>query len=145
MNVDPNKVFIIAEAGVNHNGDLNMAKKLVEVAKEANADAVKFQTFRPGELTGKFAFKVDYQAQNTDKNESRFEMSKKLALPYEDFAILQQHADKCGILFLSTPDGYPSLDYLVDVLNIPIIKIGSTEVTHWEFLKRVALKNITPK
>ena len=134
------RVFIIAEAGVNHNGDINLAKQLIDAAKMANADAVKFQTFKPGEVTGKFAFKVSYQQVNGNKDESRYEMSRKLALSYDAFRELQHYANQQGILFLSTPDGYESLNFLVDELNIPIIKIGSTEVTHVQFLEAVALK-----
>lgn len=135
------KVFIIAEAGVNHNGDIEIAKKLIDAAIAAKVDAVKFQTFKPGEVTGKFAFKVDYQAKATARDESRYEMSKKLALPYEDFGVLKKYCEEKGGLFLSTPDGYASLEYLTEQLNIPVIKISSTEMTHVQFLKAAALKN----
>jgi len=135
------KVFIIAEAGVNHNGKLSVAKQLVDVAIYANADAVKFQTFKLGELTGKFAFKVAYQKEATGDNGSRYEMSRQLALSYKEFAVLQRYCHVKGILFLSTPDGYESLDFLVDKLRMPIIKISSTEMTHLEFLKAAAKKN----
>lgn len=134
------KVFIIAEAGVNHDGDLNKARKLVDVAHDAKADAVKFQTFKPGEITGKFAFKVDYQAANTNASESRYVMSARLALSYEAFDELQRYCKKKKILFLSTPDGDDSLDFLVDQLDIPIIKVGSSEITHHSFLERIARK-----
>lgn len=135
------KVFIIAEAGVNHDGSLNQAFKLIDIAANAKADAVKFQTFQPGECTGRFSFKVDYINKTTSKDESRYDMSARLALSYDDFRKLKNYSEKKGILFLSTPDGYESLHFLVDELDIPLIKVGSTEVTHLEFLKEVAKKN----
>lgn len=134
-------VFVIAEAGVNHNGDLDLAKKLVDIAAEAKADAVKFQTFKPGECTGKFAFKVAYQEQSTDEAESRFELSNRLALPFKAFTAIKEYCEGKGIMFLSTPDGKASLDFLVDGLNVAMIKISSTEITNTEFLKMIALKN----
>ncbi len=134
------RTFVIAEAGVNHNGDVELAKKLIDSANAAKADAVKFQTWKPGELTGKFTDKVGYQRETTDAAESRYELSKRLALPFEAFRELQSYADKRGILFLSTPDGFESLDFLVDELNVPIIKVGSSEVTHIPFLEAVGAK-----
>lgn len=132
------KTFIIGEAGVNHNGDVELAKKLVDAAKECGADAVKFQTWKQGECTGRFAIKVDYL--EGDDSESRFDISNKLMLPYEAFVEIKKHCEKVGILFLSTPDGYESLDFLVDELDMPFIKISSTETTHLEFLKKVGQK-----
>lgn len=134
-------LFVIAEAGVNHNGDVALAKALVDAAAEAKADAVKFQTWKPGEITGKFAFKVGYLEETTDEGESRYELSNRLALPYEAFREIKAHAEKRGILFLSTPDGFDSLNFLVDDLDMPYIKIGSTEVTFPQFLEAVGSKN----
>lgn len=134
-----NRVFLIAEAGVNHNGDIEIARKLIDVAAESGADAVKFQTWKPGELTGKFAIKVKYIDNGSD--ETRYDISKNLALPYPVFKELKTYANKKGILFLSTPDGFESLDFLVDKLDMPIIKISSTEITHLAFLRAVAGKN----
>ena len=139
-NIINNQVFIIAEAGVNHNGELKLAKKLVDAAKEANVDAVKFQTFKPGEVTGRFAFKVEYQ-EASQMGDDRYEMSQKLALPYDAFRELKAYCETKEILFLSTPDGEDSLNFLVDELDIPIIKVGSTEVTHLSYLKAIAQKN----
>lgn len=133
-------VFLIAEAGVNHDGDEGMAMRLVEAAAAAKADAVKFQTWKPGEITGRFAYKVDYIKETTSASESRYELSKRLALPFEVFRRLQAHAKECGILFLSTPDGHESLDFLADELAMPIIKVGSTEVTHPQLLEHVGRK-----
>ena len=133
--------YIIAEAGVNHNGDINLAKELIDVAYKSGADAVKFQTWRPGELTGEFSFKVNYLEKHTPESESRFELSKKLCLSYDEFRELKLYCDKVGIQFLSTPDGFESLNFLVDELDIPIIKIGSTELNHILFLEAVGKKN----
>jgi N-acetylneuraminate synthase/N,N'-diacetyllegionaminate synthase len=132
------KTFIIGEAGVNHNGDLSLAKKMVDSAIYAGADAIKFQTWKPGELTGKYAIKVKYI--DNGSPETRYDLSRRLALTYSAFEDLQAYCNKKGILFLSTPDGYESLNFLVDGLQIPIIKISSTEVTHIRFLKEVAKK-----
>ena len=133
--------YIIAEAGVNHNGDINLAKELIDVAYKSGADAVKFQTWKPGELTGEFSFKVNYLEKHTPESESRFELSKKLCLSYDEFRELKLYCDKVGIQFLSTPDGFESLNFLVDELDIPIIKIGSTELNHILFLEAVGKKN----
>lgn len=130
-------VYIIAEAGVNHNGSIKLAKKLVDMAKQCGADAVKFQTFKAEESTGIKADKAAYQKKNDVMKESQFDMIKKLELPFEDFTILKQYCDKLKIDFLSTPDGEQSLNCLVD-LNVSKIKIGSTEVTNYPFLKKIA-------
>jgi len=133
--------YIIAEAGVNHNGDINLAKKLIDVAYKSGADAVKFQTWKAGELIGDFSFKVNYLEKQTPKNESYFELLERLCLSYDDFRELKLYCDKVGIQFLSTPDGFESLNFLVDELDIPIIKIGSTELNHISFLEAVGKKN----
>jgi N-acetylneuraminate synthase/N,N'-diacetyllegionaminate synthase len=133
--------YIIAEAGVNHNGDINLAKNLIDIAYDSGADAVKFQTWKPGELTGQFAFKVDYLDKHTPKSETRFELSKRLCLSYDAFRELKLYCEKVGIQFLSTPDGFESLDFLVDELDMPIIKIGSTELNHILFLEAVGKKD----
>lgn len=134
-------VYIIAEAGVNHNGDINLAKRLIDCAKEAGADAVKFQTFKTEKIIGKFANKAKYQVENTGEQESQYEMVKKLELPYDAFRELKTYCDEKGITFISTPDETDSLDFLVD-LGVPIIKIGSTEVTNLTFLKQIARKHL---
>jgi N-acetylneuraminate synthase/N,N'-diacetyllegionaminate synthase len=134
------KVFIIAEAGVNHNGSLDLAKKLIDAAKSTGADAVKFQTWKNEEIMGKLTHKVEYIDQATDPEKSLWDILNDLALSYDDFRTLQDYANKKNILFLSTPDGFESLDFLVDELNIPIIKIGSTEVTHLQYLTAIAKK-----
>ena len=136
--LEKDRVFIIAEAGVNHDGEINKGLRLVDIAADANADAVKFQTFKPGEITGRFTPNVEYLEGKSKL--SRYELSASLALPYEDFRTLQDYSEKKGIQFLSTPDGIESLNFLVDELAMPIIKIGSTEITHLEFLAAAASK-----
>ena len=128
-----NKVFIIAEAGVNHNGDLEIAKKLILEAKKAGADAVKFQTFKAELVMSKFAQKADYQKTNTGNEESQLEMVKKLELPYEAFVILKKYCDELGIIFMSTPFDLESIDFL-DSLDLGIIKIPSGEITNLPYL-----------
>ncbi len=127
-------VYIIAEAGVNHNGDIELAKQLIDMAKEAGADAVKFQTFKAEESTSIQAEKAAYQKENDPTEESQLDMIRKLELPFEDFAILQKYCEQKEIDFISTPDGTESLSCLME-LDVPIIKIGSTEVTNYPFLK----------
>lgn len=131
-------VYIIAEAGVNHNGDLKLAKRLIDVAFECGADAVKFQTFKAEESTGLTADKADYQIRNDSTVESQLEMLKKLELPFSDFKILKEYCSQKPIDFISTPDGSDSLKCLLD-LQVPLIKIGSTEITNYPFLKEIAL------
>ncbi len=137
----PHRTFILAEAGVNHDGDVEQAKRLVEAARAAGVDAVKFQTWRPGECTGRFAFKVDYLKKTSPEDESRFELSRRLCLPYDAFRQIKAHCDQIGVPFLSTPDGFESLDFLVDELDMPVIKVSSTELTHVQFLEAVGAKN----
>jgi len=135
------KVFIIAEAGVNHNGDINLAYKLIDAAKEARVDAIKFQTFKTEKIITKYADLANYQKKNLSTKESQYEMIRKLELSYKDFKKLKDYCDKIKIIFLSTPDEECSLNFLVDELNIPIIKIGSGEVTNLPYLRKIAAKN----
>ncbi len=131
--------FIIAEAGVNHNGDINLARKLIEAAKEAGADAVKFQTFNAEELMTKNAEKAEYQKETTGIEESQFDMIKKLELSDRDFQELFDHARKKRILFLSSPFDKKSVD-LLDRLGLPAFKIPSTEITDFPLLMHIARK-----
>lgn len=130
-------VYIIAEAGVNHNGDIDIAKKLIDMASECGADAVKFQTFKAEESTGRTADKAEYQKKNDGEVDSQLEMIRKLELPFDVFFELKKYAENKGIDFISTPDGIESLKCLLDI-NVPVIKIGSTEVTNVAFLKEIA-------
>lgn len=130
-------VYVIAEAGVNHNGDIEIAKKLVDMAKECGANAIKFQTFKAEECSSFSAKKSQYQIENTCIGESQFDMLKKLELPFERFRELKQYCSDKNIDFISTPDGIESLNFLLE-LDVKIIKVGSTEVTNPEFLKQIA-------
>ena len=130
-------VYIIAEAGINHNGNVELAKKLVDAAKEAGADAIKFQTFKAEECLSKYAKKAEYQKKNDPTQETQFEMTRRLQLPFEAFDQLKKYCEQRGIHFLSTPDGTESLNYLLH-LQVPIIKISSTDMTNYRFLKEIA-------
>lgn len=129
--------FIIAEAGVNHNGSLKIAKQLIEVAARIGADAVKFQTFQVNNLILENVHKAPYQTRTTDKHDSQMNMLKKLQID-EDFHVqLIQHCKRNNILFLSTPYDEQSLDMLIK-LEVPAIKIASTDATNLLFLEKVA-------
>jgi N,N'-diacetyllegionaminate synthase len=131
--------FIIAEAGVNHNGDVELAKQLVDAAHEAGADAVKFQTWITEKLVAPDAPMADYQKRNVGHEQSQFEMLKSLELSQPQFLEIKAHADRLGILFFSTPDEEESADFLVE-LGVPLIKVGSGEVTNLPYLRHVAMK-----
>ena len=137
-----NKPYIIAEAGVNHNGSLSLAKKLIDSAKSAGADAVKFQTWKKGELTGSFTKNVSYIKKNLNSKIKRSDLSNKLQLSYNDFIFLQKYAKKKGITFLTTPDGFESLHFVTKILKVPYLKIGSTELNHSAFLTEAAKQKI---
>lgn len=128
--------FIIAEAGVNHNGSIELAKKLIDVASSCGCDAVKFQTFKSENLVSKIAQKADYQKQTTDSDESQLEMIKKLELSYDDFKELQKYCNKKNIMFLSTPFDIESIDFL-NSLNMPIFKVPSGEITNLPYLRKI--------
>lgn len=130
-------VFIIAEAGVNHNGDIKLAKKLIDTAKNAGADAVKFQTFKAENVVSKVAQKAEYQKQTTGANESQLEMVKKLELSFGDFRELKNYCDQKELLFLSTPFDLESIDYL-ESLEMPIFKVPSGEITNLPYLMKIA-------
>ena len=131
-----NKVFVIAEAGVNHNGSIELAKKLIDVASESGADAVKFQTFKAENLVSKNAQKADYQKQTTDKNESQFDMIKKLELDVNTHKELMAYCKSKNIMFLSTPFDHDSIDLLSD-LELEIFKIPSGEITNLPYLRHI--------
>lgn len=130
--------YIIAEAGVNHNGSLDMAKKLVEVAAEAGADAVKFQTFKADKLVSRSAPKADYQTRTTDADESQHEMIRKLELSENAHEILIEHCKVCGIEFLSTPFDLESVELLAGRFDLPRIKIPSGDITNAPLLLKIA-------
>lgn len=129
-------VFIIAEAGVNHNGSLDNAKRMVECAAEAGADAIKFQTFKAETLVCKNAQKAEYQKEATGNEESQFEMLKKLELTEEEYEELKRYCGEKHIMFLSTPFDLDSLRYLNEI-GIEIIKIPSGEITNYPYLREI--------
>lgn len=134
------KALIIAEAGVNHNGDLNLAKKLIEVAAKSGADFVKFQSFKAELCVSKNAKKAAYQLKTTAKDESQLEMIKKLELDFNAHQLLISHAKQCGIAFLSTPFDLESIE-LLDDLGLEVFKIPSGEITNLPYLKKIAKLN----
>ncbi|MES2837166.1 MAG: N-acetylneuraminate synthase [Bacteroidota bacterium] len=135
-----NKVLIIAEAGVNHNGDINLAKKLIDAAVDANVDIVKFQTFIAENVISKHAQKADYQKESTGGNESQLDMVKKLQLSFNDFIELKKYCEQKGIVFLSTPFDIESVDFLKS-LNMGLWKIPSGEITNLPYLKKIGAYN----
>lgn len=130
------RVYVIAEAGVNHNGEMTKAIKLIEMAKKAGADAVKFQTFKSEKVISRNAKMAIYQKKNIGKETSQIEMVKKLELSYDEFISLKNYCDKIGIVFLSTPFDNDSVDFLSEI--VPFFKIGSGELTNLPFLAHVA-------
>ncbi|AEJ18672.1 N-acetylneuraminate synthase [Gracilinema caldarium] len=134
------KVFIIAEAGVNHNGSFELAKKLVDAAKDAGADAVKFQTFKSENLVSRKAEKADYQKKNTGSNESQLEMLKKLELDYDSFLKLADYCKFKGIAFMSTVFDNESIQFLSNI-EMPYWKIPSGEITNLPYLKKIGAFN----
>ena len=135
------KCFIIAEAGVNHNGDIGLAYKLIDAAKEAGVDCIKFQTFKTEKVISKNTEMASYQKENLQNEDTQYEMVKKLELSHENFKDLKKYCQKVGIQFLSTPDEEESLDFLVNELQMDTIKVGSGELTNYPYLKKIALKN----
>jgi N,N'-diacetyllegionaminate synthase len=133
-------VFVIAEAGVNHNGSLELAYKLVEAASRAGADAVKFQTFIAESLVVADAPKAEYQKETSSSEESQLEMVKRLELSFADFTRLKAHCDATGIIFLSTPFDFQSVDFL-SRLDVPAFKISSGDLTNHPLLDYVARQN----
>ena len=136
------KVIIIAEAGVNHNGDYELAKKMVVAAKEAGADYVKFQTAVPEKVISKFAEMADYQKVNTGKVESQLDMCRRIHLKLTDYAPLKKYCEEIGIKFISTPFDLDSIDVL-DTLKMDFWKIPSGEITNYPYLVKIA-KTKTP-
>ena len=132
-------VFIIAEAGVNHNGDINRAKRLIDAACTAGADAVKFQSFKTEHLILQNVSKAAYQVANTKDGGSQYQMLKRLEIQKDKMQELFRYADAKGIICLSTPFDEESLDEL-DSINVPAYKIASTDLTNIPFLEKIAQK-----
>ncbi|WP_394336372.1 N-acetylneuraminate synthase [Brumimicrobium oceani] len=131
------KVIIIAEAGVNHNGDMNLAKQLIDAAADAGVDYVKFQTFKASKLVTKSATRADYQNENTGNNDSQYEMLKKLELSKKNHLDLITYCQAKGVKFLSTGFDLDSLTFLSDI-GITLSKIPSGEITNLPYLEKVA-------
>jgi len=136
-----NDLFIIAEAGVNHNGSHKLAHEMIDLAKQANADAVKFQTFDPDKVCIKDAPKAKYQSKNV-KSKSQIEMLKELELSKDTFKDLSTHAQDIGIEFISTAFDKDSLDFLIDEIDMKTIKIPSGEIDNYDFLDHIASKSM---
>ena len=134
------KTLIIAEAGVNHNGNIDLAKKLVDVAAEAGVDYVKFQTFKAEKLVNKSAKKASYQKENTGNNDSQYSMLKKLELSEKDHFTLIEYCKIKNIKFLSTAFDFESIEFLKD--KIDFYKIPSGEITNLPYLEKVANLNL---
>lgn len=136
---EESSTFIIAEAGVNHNGNMMLAKEMIEAAVEAGADAIKFQSFKADKLILRNVTKAPYQKVTTDNSESQYEMLKRLELTREQTIELMQHCKKKNIIFLSTPFEKISLDEL-NLLDIPAFKIAATDLTNIQYLRQTAEK-----
>ena len=130
-------ILIIAEAGVNHNGSLAMAKQLADVAKAAGADIVKFQTAKPELVISRFAEKAEYQKAETGEAESQLEMCKRIHLTFDEHAQLKEYCDSIGIAYLSTPFDLDSIDFLQQ-LGTPMWKVPSGEITNLPYLEKIA-------
>ena len=137
MILENGKTYVIAEAGVNHNGSIDMAMGLVDVACDAGADAIKFQSFKTEKLLSKSAPKAEYQMHNTSELETQFDMIKKLELNEDAHRKLLDYCIKKGIQFLSTPFDIESLVLLVEGFDIPVIKIPSGEITNAPFILEI--------
>jgi N,N'-diacetyllegionaminate synthase len=134
------RVFVIAEAGVNHNGSLDTAKKLIDVAASAGADAVKFQTFKAKNLVCKSAKKAEYQIQVTDSEETQFEMIRRLELDVDAHKELMSYCESRNIMFLSTPFDLESVD-LLNELGLNTFKIPSGDITNLPYLRKIGALN----
>ena len=136
-----NRCLVIAEAGVNHNGDLQTALKLCDAAKAVGADVVKFQTWKTEKLITETVKMADYQKENTGEELSQYDMLKKLELSYDDFRQIKAYCDTIGIIFASTADEEESLDFLIS-LGIPFIKVGSGDIGNIPFLRYIGKKQM---
>ncbi|HAU3151124.1 TPA: N-acetylneuraminate synthase [Salmonella enterica subsp. diarizonae] len=137
-------VYIVAEIGCNHNGDFQLAKKMVEEAQKAGVDAVKFQTFKADQLISKCAPKAEYQIKVTGNQESQLEMTRKLELPYDEFIKLEEYAKQLGLDVFSTPFDLDSIDFLAS-RNQKIWKIPSGELLNLPYLEKIAKLPIVDK
>lgn len=130
-------VCIIAEAGVNHNGSIDIAKRMIDVAAEAGVDYIKFQTFKAEKLVVEKAQQAEYQKKNTGKTESQLDMLKKLELTQDDFIELKEYCGEKKVGFISTPFDFESIDFL-ETLDMDLWKVPSGEVTNYPYLVKIA-------
>ena len=135
------EVYVIAEAGVNHNGDVNIAKKLCLAAKEAGANAIKFQTWVTEKIITKNVKQASYQMKNTRNENSQFDMLKPLELSYNEFREVKAYCDNIDIQFVSTADEKDSLDFLIEI-GIPFIKVGSGDIGNISYLRYIGTKHM---
>lgn len=138
-NHDFSRALIIAEAGVNHNGQLDLAYKLVDIAKKAGADAIKFQTFDAKTLVSETAQKAEYQERTGPQGETQRQMLERLQLSHDETRQLRDYCKNAGINFMSTPFGFADADLLGD-LGVDIFKVGSGDLTYHQFLAHIASK-----
>ena len=135
------KTLIIAEAGVNHNGRLDLALQLCDAARASGADVVKFQTWQTEKIITHDVAQADYQTKNTGREESQFDMLKKLELSYDDFSKVKAYCEEIGIQFASTADEAESLNFLVQ-LGVPFLKVGSGDIGNVAFLREIGSKHL---
>lgn len=138
------RVYIVAEIGCNHNGDFELAKRMVDEAKKSGVDAVKFQTFKADQLISKYAPKAEYQIKVTGNQESQLEMTKKLELPYDEFIKLEEYAKQLGLDVFSTPFDFDSIDFLASRKQ-KMWKIPSGELLNLPYLERICQLPIEDK
>lgn len=138
---DRQSCMVIAEAGVNHNGRLDIALKLCDAAKKMGADVIKFQTWKTERLITRGVAQAGYQVENTGVEESQFDMLKRLELPYDSFRAIKKYCDTIGLQFASTADEEESLDFLVS-LGVPFIKVGSGDIGNISFLRHIGSKGL---
>lgn len=137
---DNEPCFIIAEAGINHNGDINIAKKMVDEAKKCGVDAIKFQTFKAEEFISDINELFTYKSEGNDVTESMFEMFKRYELTKEEWIELAEYCMKSDIVFFSTPQNPSDLDFLMSIVDLPVIKIGADDLTNLELISYYASK-----
>lgn len=135
------RTIIIAEAGVNHNGSFQMAKKMVDAAKSCGVDYIKFQTFRAEKISNRFAAQAEYQRNNLKKESTQLEMLRQLELKQSDFRSLYDYCSEIGIKFLSTPFDLESIDFLAD-FGMDYMKVPSGEITNLPYLRKIAKTGI---
>ena len=139
---DGQSVYIIAEAGVNHNGDIKLAKKMIDLAKNAGADCIKFQTFKAEELIADRTSTYTYRSQGKEVTESQFKMFKRREFSASDWQQIIDYCQKRKVVFATTPQNPTDLDFILSLTGLPFIKVGSDDLTALELLSYYAKKDI---